>query len=152
MHFFDLIYETKTYISVVITCTNYLKCPFTTATFHVLQPSYTRQQFTMNYMEKENKIFAQGGSVTSFSEMQSPRMFRLKFLREDTLTYRISGRAHLENLDTDRRIIIKWMLNKQGVNAWIEFNWLRTGPNENSCECCKTFWLLDGWVIYLLTQ
>jgi hypothetical protein len=37
------------------------------------------------------------------------------------------------------------MLNKQGVNAWIEFNWLRTGPNENSCECCKTFWLLDGF-------
>lgn len=58
-------------------------------------------------MEKVNTIFAQGGSVTSFSEMQSPRMFRLKFLREDTLTYRISGRAHLENLDTDRRIIIK---------------------------------------------
>jgi hypothetical protein len=37
------------------------------------------------------------------------------------------GKGLLGRLGTDGRIILKWILQKQGVNLWTEFNWLRTG-------------------------
>jgi hypothetical protein len=34
------------------------------------------------------------------------------------------GRDHLEDLDIDERIILKWFLRKQGWRAWIGLIWL----------------------------
>jgi hypothetical protein len=40
------------------------------------------------------------------------------------------GRDLLMNIRRDRRIILKWILEKYGLKLWAEFIWLRTGPSE----------------------
>jgi hypothetical protein len=35
----------------------------------------------------------------------------------------------LENLDVDGTIILKWILKKFDVRAWIDFIWLRIGSS-----------------------
>jgi hypothetical protein len=42
---------------------------------------------------------------------------------------KVRGKSHLENLGTDRKIILEWTLSKQGAKVWVEFNWLRTRQN-----------------------
>jgi hypothetical protein len=38
-------------------------------------------------------------------------------------------RDHLEDLDVDRRIILKWTFKKLKVRLWIGFIWLMIGNN-----------------------
>jgi hypothetical protein len=38
----------------------------------------------------------------------------------------LNGRDHSEDLGVDARIILEWILEKQGVKVWTEFIWLRT--------------------------
>jgi hypothetical protein len=38
-----------------------------------------------------------------------------------------NGRDHLEDLDVDWRIILKWILGKQAGKLWTECIWLRIG-------------------------
>jgi hypothetical protein len=40
----------------------------------------------------------------------------------------LKGRNNSEDLAVDRRIILKWILGKQGGKMWTEFMWLRTEP------------------------
>jgi hypothetical protein len=41
------------------------------------------------------------------------------------LVGKLEGKNHLENLDVDYRIILKWIFNK-GDGAWAGLIWLRT--------------------------
>jgi hypothetical protein len=36
---------------------------------------------------------------------------------------------HSEDLGVDRRIILEWIVGKQGGKMWIGFIWLRVGPS-----------------------
>jgi hypothetical protein len=42
----------------------------------------------------------------------------------------IEGRDHLLDLEIYHGIILKWMLEKQGVKTCTEFNWLGIGPYD----------------------
>jgi hypothetical protein len=48
----------------------------------------------------------------------------IKFCAEN-----LKGRDHLENLSVDGKIILKWILGKQGRKLWIECTWLRIGAS-----------------------
>jgi hypothetical protein len=41
----------------------------------------------------------------------------------------VKGRYHLENLDVDGTIILKWILVKWYVRMGAGFSWLRTGTS-----------------------
>jgi hypothetical protein len=41
---------------------------------------------------------------------------------------------HLRDLDVERKIRLKWILEKCGVSLWIGFKWFRIGSN---CEFCE---------------
>jgi hypothetical protein len=41
-------------------------------------------------------------------------------------TYISKKTNHVGGLGEDGRIILKWILKKQGARLWIGFNWLRT--------------------------
>jgi hypothetical protein len=40
------------------------------------------------------------------------------------------GKKLLEELGIDERIILQWILEKQGGKVWIGFIWLRIGTNS----------------------
>jgi hypothetical protein len=42
----------------------------------------------------------------------------------------LKGRDHLEDQRIDRRIILKWILGKQGLGVWTGFLWLRIGTSD----------------------
>jgi hypothetical protein len=42
---------------------------------------------------------------------------------------KLQGRDHSEDLGTDGRIILEWILEKQGVKVWNEFIWLGMGTS-----------------------
>jgi hypothetical protein len=44
-------------------------------------------------------------------------------------------RRHLEDISTDGRIILKWILNKWRIRIWTEFIWSGWKPVAGSCEC-----------------
>jgi hypothetical protein len=44
----------------------------------------------------------------------------------------LKGRDHSEDLGIDGKIILKWILGKEGWKVWIGFIWLRT-------ETCNRF-------------
>ena len=39
----------------------------------------------------------------------------------------LKERDHLEDLEVDRRIVLKWILKKWDVEVWTELTWLRKG-------------------------
>jgi hypothetical protein len=39
-------------------------------------------------------------------------------------------RDHLENLGLDGRVILKWIINKQGGSGWNGFIWQRIGTGS----------------------
>jgi hypothetical protein len=39
----------------------------------------------------------------------------------------LKGRDNFEDLNTDKSIILKWNLKKQGAGMWTKFIWFRTG-------------------------
>jgi hypothetical protein len=41
----------------------------------------------------------------------------------------LKGRDYLENLGTDKRKILEWMLGKYGGKVWTGFIWLRIGTS-----------------------
>ena len=43
------------------------------------------------------------------------------------------GKDNLGDVDTDGRVILKWILKKEDVQLWIELIFLKTGP------CCDFF-------------
>jgi hypothetical protein len=45
------------------------------------------------------------------------------------LVRKSEGRDHLEYLGIARRIILEWILKKQGVRLWSGFMWLRMGSS-----------------------
>jgi len=46
------------------------------------------------------------------------------------LSGHLEGRDHLEDLDVDGRIILKWFLNKPGEISWSASIWLRININD----------------------
>jgi hypothetical protein len=40
----------------------------------------------------------------------------------------------LKRRDTNKRIILKFILNKWGLTAWTEFMWFKIGTMASSCE------------------
>jgi len=44
-------------------------------------------------------------------------------------------RDHLEDLCVDGRIILRWILRKYDVEAWIGLIWLRIGQVVCTCKC-----------------
>jgi hypothetical protein len=42
----------------------------------------------------------------------------------------LEGRNHLGDLSIDERIILKWILKKQGMRMWTGFMWLRIRTNS----------------------
>jgi hypothetical protein len=51
------------------------------------------------------------------------------------LSETLTGRNHAKDLDIDRMIILKWILEKQGTKAWIEFIWFRIGTSDRLLRC-----------------
>jgi hypothetical protein len=45
------------------------------------------------------------------------------------------GKNHLEDLDVDGKIILKYILRKWIVGAWNRLIWLMIGQVADSCEC-----------------
>ena len=45
------------------------------------------------------------------------------------------GTDHLEDLDVDWRIILKWIFRKWDVGVWTGSSWLRIGTGVSTCEC-----------------
>jgi hypothetical protein len=43
------------------------------------------------------------------------------------LSENLKRRDHFAGLSVDGRIILKWILEKEGVRLWNGFNWLRMG-------------------------
>jgi hypothetical protein len=41
----------------------------------------------------------------------------------------MKGRDHSENIGVDVRIILEWILGKQGEKVWTGYIWLRIGTN-----------------------
>jgi hypothetical protein len=50
------------------------------------------------------------------------------------LVGKLKGRNCLEDLGVDGRIILKWIIRKQGWMVWIRFIWLLIGTCEHSNE------------------
>jgi hypothetical protein len=46
----------------------------------------------------------------------------------------MQARDHWEELGVGGRIILNWMLRKEGWREWTKFIWLRAGPLAGSCE------------------
>jgi hypothetical protein len=46
----------------------------------------------------------------------------------------MSERNHLEDLGVDGRVILKWVLKKQG-GAWTRLIWVRIGQVMGCCKC-----------------
>jgi hypothetical protein len=42
----------------------------------------------------------------------------------------LNGREHFGDLGVDGKIILKWILGKQGGNVWIGCVWIRIGTND----------------------
>jgi hypothetical protein len=42
----------------------------------------------------------------------------------------MKGRDHWEDLGVDGRIVLEQVLEKQGLDVWTGFTWLRTGTND----------------------
>jgi hypothetical protein len=49
-------------------------------------------------------------------------MLATKFWSEN-----LKGRDHSEDLCTDEKIILEWILGKWGGKVWTEYMWLRVG-------------------------
>jgi hypothetical protein len=41
----------------------------------------------------------------------------------------VKGKDHMEDTDIERRIILEWILKKQGGRLWTEFIWPRKGSS-----------------------
>jgi hypothetical protein len=46
----------------------------------------------------------------------------------------MKGRHHAEDLDIDARIILEYVLGKQGWKLWTEIIWFRIGIRGGLCE------------------
>jgi hypothetical protein len=46
----------------------------------------------------------------------------------------LKGRHHSEDVGVDEKIILEWLLGKQGEKLWTRFIWLRIGTVADSCE------------------
>jgi hypothetical protein len=46
----------------------------------------------------------------------------------------LKGRDHLEGPVVGGRIILEWILGKQGRKVWRRCTWLRIGTSGSSCE------------------
>jgi hypothetical protein len=46
----------------------------------------------------------------------------------------LKGGGHLEDLVVDGKIILEWILRKQGREVWIGFIWLRIWTKQSYCE------------------
>jgi hypothetical protein len=46
----------------------------------------------------------------------------------------LNGRYPVEVLGVGGRIILEWILGKQGGKVWTAFIWLRIGTDGGSCE------------------
>jgi hypothetical protein len=42
----------------------------------------------------------------------------------------LKGREHSVDLDVDGKVILEWILGKQGVKVWTCFVWLRIGASD----------------------
>jgi hypothetical protein len=55
------------------------------------------------------------------------------------------GRDHFGDLGSDRRIILKWILQKEDVRVWTKFIWL-LGPSGGFLKCGnEQFDYMKGW-------
>jgi len=54
----------------------------------------------------------------------------------------LSNRCHLEDPDTDGRIILGWILRKWDVGVWTGWSWLRIGQMAGICECGNELWVI----------
>jgi hypothetical protein len=45
------------------------------------------------------------------------------------LSENLKGRDHLENIDVDGRVILKWILKKYGGRVYTRFIWLGIGTS-----------------------
>jgi hypothetical protein len=67
-----------------------------------------------------------GRACSTYGRNKKPITFLLKNLK---------GRDHSEDLGRDGKIILEWILGKQGGKGWNEFIWLKTGePVVGPCE------------------
>jgi hypothetical protein len=44
------------------------------------------------------------------------------------------GRDHSEDLGVDEKIILEWIVGKNGGKKWTGCIWLKTGPEAGCCE------------------
>lgn len=65
---------------------------------------------------------------------------RLKYVQ--ILLENLKDRDHLENLLVDW-ILLKWILNKQGVRVWTELIWFRNGTGVAFMNMVMNIWV---WV------
>jgi hypothetical protein len=46
----------------------------------------------------------------------------------------LKGKDYLEDMSLDGKIILEWILGKQGGRMWTGCIWIRIGINRGSCE------------------
>jgi hypothetical protein len=54
----------------------------------------------------------------------------------------VKNRDHLEDAGVARRVILKWMSNKIGWDAWTGLSWLRTRTDVYVVNAVVEFWVL----------